>query len=136
MRLLRSSGAVLAGFVATFVLSVAMDALLHALGGFPAAGAPVSAGLFVAAAAYRAVFTIVGGFVTARLAPGRPMTHAMVLAAIGFAAGCVSVVGFYLSDRAGLGPFWYALSIPLMSAPCVIAGAWLALRSGAVRTPR
>jgi hypothetical protein len=86
-RILRSVGAVLAGFFATFILSIATDVVLHAIGVFPASGQPMSNALFVLATAYRTIYTVAGGYITARLAPDRPMAHVWALAIIGLVAG-------------------------------------------------
>ena len=43
----------------------------------------MSDGLFVLATAYRTVFAIAGCYITARLAPDRPMMHALVLGSVG-----------------------------------------------------
>jgi hypothetical protein len=120
--LLPSVGAVLAGFLATFVLSVGTDAVLHAAGVFPAIGQTMSDRLFVLAAAYRAAWTVAGGYLTARLAPHRPLRHALVLGAVGLLVG---TVGLLATWGRGLGPAWYPISIVAMALPCVWAGARL-----------
>src|ERR1041385_7946282 len=80
----RSILAILAGFLATAVLSVSADLILHAIGVFPPWGQPMSDGLFVIATLYRIIFTVLGGYLTARLAPNEPMMHALILGIIGF----------------------------------------------------
>ena len=82
--------------------------------------------LFALAAAYRALFTVAGGYVTARLAPDRPMRHAWILAGIGLVAGLAGVVAYYAIGGAELGPAWYAISIPVEAIPCVWLGGQLA----------
>ncbi len=57
---IRSVGAVLGGFLVTVVAST-----------FPNSLRTMSDPLFILASAYRALFTVVGGFVAARLAPDR-----------------------------------------------------------------
>jgi hypothetical protein len=79
-RILPSLGALLTGFVVVVVLSLGTDVALHASGAFPPWGQPMSDGLFLLATAYRAVFAIAGSYLTARLAPSRPMGHALVAA--------------------------------------------------------
>lgn len=73
--ILRRIGAVVAGFLATCILSIATDLVLHAAGVFPPWGQPMSNALFLLATAYRILYTIAGGYITARLAPDRPMAH-------------------------------------------------------------
>jgi hypothetical protein len=80
---LRRSGAVLAGLLAIFALSLGTDVVMHATGVFPPWGEPMSDGLFVLATAYRTVFAIAGCYLAARLAPDSPMMHALVLGSVG-----------------------------------------------------
>ena len=72
---LASAGAGAAGFLVTALASTAADALMHATGIFPSAPRLMSDPLFALASAYRALFTVAGGYVTARLAPDRLMRH-------------------------------------------------------------
>ncbi len=117
---LRSAGAVVAGLLAVVVPSVVTDGILHATGVFPPVGERMSDGLFLLAAAYRVLYGILGGFVAARLAPRRPMLHALVLGAIGTIASIAGSVAMW-----DLGPAWYSLSVIAMSIPCCWIGARL-----------
>ena len=76
-RLLRSLGALFAGFLVVVVLSLGTDAALHAAGVFPPWGEPMADVLFLLATAYRTLYAVVGTYVTAWLAPHRPMAHAL-----------------------------------------------------------
>ena len=128
-----SAGAVAAGFIVTALASTTADAVMHAAGIFPRAPRLMSDPLFALATAYRALFTVAGGYVTARLAPERPMRHAWILAGIGLVAGLAGVVAYYTIGGAQIGPAWYAMSIPVEAFPCVWLGGRLAasLRSSA-----
>ena len=79
----RSVWSIAAGFLVVVVLSIGTDAILHAAGIFPELGKRMSDGLFILATIYRTVFGVLGSYITARLAPGKPMKHAMIGAAIG-----------------------------------------------------
>lgn len=125
---LASTGSVVAGLVVTAGGATLADMAMHAAGIFPAAPQVMSDPLFALASAYRAVFTVAGGYATARLAPGRPMRHAWLLAGIGVAAGLAGVIAYYVAGGDRLGPAWYALSLPLEAIPCVWLGARLAVR--------
>jgi len=116
----RSVGAIAAGFFITAALSLGTDQVLHVLGVYPPWGEPMfSTGLNVLALAYRIVFTVLGCYLTARLAPRRPMRHALILGWIGFA---LSTLGAIVAMRvANLGPNWYPILLALSSLPC----AWL-----------
>ena len=127
---LASLGAILAGIAVTAVTATLVDMAMHAAGVFPSPPQAMSDPLFVLAAAYRAAFTVAGGYATARLAPDRPMRHAWILAGIGLAAGLAGVAA-YAAGGGRLGPAWYALAIPLEALPCVWLGARLAVSRGA-----
>lgn len=121
----RSFAALLAGFVAVVVLSIATDALMHGTGIFPPLGQPMSDSLFVLALAYRCVIGVLGGYVVARLAPDRPMRHALLSGGIGF---FLSALGAAVSWNAGpeFGPHWYPLALTATALPTAWAGARLA----------
>jgi hypothetical protein len=123
---IRSVVAIVAGFLITAVASTATDAIMHATGIFPSSPRAMTDPLFVIASAYRAIFTVAGGFVTARLAPDRPMRHAWILAGIGLAAGVAGVVFYFIAGSAQLGPAWYPVSIAAEAIPCVWSGGRLA----------
>src|SRR3712207_626266 len=78
-RTLRRVGAVVAGGLTVVVPSTATDAALHATGVYPPPGQPMADELFGLATAYRILYGVMGGYVAARLAPDRPMRHAVVL---------------------------------------------------------
>jgi hypothetical protein len=116
----RSFGAVFAGLVAVFVLSLGTDALLHVIGIFPPLGQAMTDQLFVLATAYRTVYGVVGGYVTARLAPDRPMRHALIGGVMGLVLGTIGAVATW-NHVPSLGPHWYPLAIIASAIPC----AWL-----------
>ena len=125
----RRIGAVLAGFLTIVVLSTATDAVLHATGVYPPFGERMSDALFLLATAYRIVFGVMGCYITARLAPDRPMQHALVLGAVGTVLSTAGAVAMW-----DAGPAWYSLAIIAISLPCAWAGARLSvmqLRAGA-----
>ena len=80
----RSIVAVVAGFLAVVGLSLATDQLFHVLEVYPPWGQPMNdTGDNLLALSYRVVYTVLGGFITARLAPRAPMRHVMILGIIG-----------------------------------------------------
>ena len=118
--ILRSVGAVVAGLLFVIIITTATDALLHATGIFPPWGQPMSDSLFLLAFAYRIVYGIVGGYITAWLAPDKPVKHAVVLGAIGFV---LSLAGAAATWNRGpeFGPKWYPLALIVIAIPT----AWL-----------
>jgi hypothetical protein len=126
-RILRSILAVLAGFVAVVVLSVGTDELLHATGVFPPSSQPMSNALFLLATAYRCLYAVAGSYVTARLAPRRPMKHALVVGAVGLVLSLLGAVTTW--DRGPeFGPHWYPLALVATALPCAWTGGRLGTR--------
>ena len=121
-RILRSIGAVLAGVLAVFILSLGTDVIMHALGIFPPWLQPMSDGLFLLATAYRIVYGIVGGYIAARLAPDRPMQHAIALGVVGLA---LSILGAVATWNSGFGPRWYPIALVVTALPCAWVGGKL-----------
>ena len=120
-----SVGAIAAGFIVTALLSVGTDAVMHATGIFPVSGETMSGGLFAWAAAYRIAFTVLGGYVTARLAPRLPMLHVLILGAIGALAATAGTVATWNAGPE-FGPRWYPILLVVTALPCVWAGGLLA----------
>lgn len=118
-RIGRSIWAIFAGFVLVVVLSLGTDAVLHALRIFPALGQRMSNDLFLLATLYRTIYAILGSYITARLAPNRPMWHAMVGGLIGLILGSVGAAATWKHTE--LGPHWYPLVLVATALHC----AWL-----------
>jgi hypothetical protein len=117
-----------AGFVTVAGLSLATDQLLHVLEVYPPWGQPMDeTGLNALALSYRIVYTLLGGFITARLAPRAPMRHVRSLAVIGLAAGTAGAI-FAIAQE--FGPNWYPIALAVTAYPLT----WLGGRIG-VRTP-
>jgi hypothetical protein len=126
----RSIIAVVAGFLTVAGLSLATDQLLHVLEVYPPWGQPMwETGLNALALSYRIVYTLLGGFITARLAPRAPMRHVTVLALIGLAAGTLGAV--VAITQADLGPDWYPVALAATAYPCTWFGGWFGARTPA-----
>jgi len=117
---LRSAGAILLGFVTTVVLSTAADQILHAAGVYPPWGEPMSDGLYAVALAYRLIFAVLGCYIAARLAPARPMLHAMILGAIGLVLSILGAAAMW-----HMGSQWYPIALVLTALPCAWIGGAL-----------
>ncbi|WP_421932630.1 hypothetical protein [Phenylobacterium sp.] len=116
---LQSVVALLAGFAAVAVLSVAADSAFQALGVYPPGREPMNeVGDNLLALSYRCVFGALGSYIAARLAPSRPMAHAMILGAIGTA---VATLGVAATWNLNLGPRWYPIALAATALPC----AWI-----------
>ncbi|WP_246136995.1 MULTISPECIES: hypothetical protein [Myxococcus] len=127
-RVARSVGAVLAGLLVNALLSTGTDAVLHATGIYPPVGQPMSDALFGLATAYRVVFGILGFYVTARLAPDRPMRHVLWLGVVGLALSTLGAVATW-GKGPEFGPTWYPLLLIATVMPC----AWVGGRLGEAR---
>ena len=121
---LRRIGAVAAGLVTIIIVSTAVDIVLHETGFYPPWGDPMNSVHAAVATAYRILISIGGCYLAARLAPDRPMAHAIALGIIGVV---ISLAGAIATWNANLGPAWYALGLIAVSLPC----AWL---GGRLRT--
>ncbi len=119
-RLGQSIGALLAGFVAVVILSLGTDVVLHGAGIFPPLGQRMSDGLFLLATAYRTLYSVLGSYITARLAPYRPMLHALVGGVVGLVLSTAGAVATW--NKATLGPRWYPLALLVLAMPCAWAG--------------
>lgn len=120
----RSIGAILAGVLAGIILSLGTDALMRAAGVFPPPGQRVDDAPLLLATAYRTLYGVAGSYLTARLAPARPMWHALVLGVLGLLA---SIAGAAATWNAGpeFGPHWYALALVVLAMPQSWAGGRL-----------
>lgn len=128
-RLGRSVMAVVAGFLAVAVLSLVTDQVFHMLAVYPPWGQPMwDAGDNALALAYRSVYTVVGGYVTARLAPRNAMRHVLVLGAAGFLA---ALAGALATIPMELGPDWYPIALAVTAFPLVWLGGVLQQRRAA-----
>ncbi|WEX07944.1 hypothetical protein [Chelativorans sp. AA-79] len=76
----------------------------------------MSDGLYLLALAYRVIFAVLGCYIAARLAPARPMLHAMILGAIGLVLSIVGAVAMW-----HMGSQWYPVALVLTALP----SAWL-----------
>ena len=122
-RIGRSILALLAGFVVVVILSIGTDAGLHAMGIFPALGQPIADGrLLLLATAYRTLYGLLSSYVTARVAPYRPMLHAMVGGCVGLT---LNVVGLVSTWNSGLGHHWYPITLTVLALPTAWAGGKL-----------
>lgn len=126
--MIRSIAAVVAGFLVVAGLSLATDEVFHLLRVYPPWGVTMTdPWLFVLALSYRIVYTVLGGWITARLAPRSPMRHVTVLAVIGLIAGAAGVA--VAVGRRDLGPLWYPIGIALTAYPCTWLGGALRVRA-------
>jgi hypothetical protein len=120
--MLRSVLAVLAGFLLIAALSFGADAVLRVVMpyAFDSTGRVDSPAILLLILAYVGVFAVSGCYLTARLAPARPMLHALVLGLLGLAFNVAGTVAAW--DSA---PAWYHIAALSLVMPFAWAGGRL-----------
>jgi hypothetical protein len=115
----KSIWAVVAGVVFIIVVTTLVDIVLHVAGVFPPMDKPIDDRLALLATSYRIVISVAGAWLTARLAPDKPMKHALILGWVGVALG---LVGLAVTWNLGLGPRWYPIALVVLAIPQCWAG--------------
>ncbi len=123
-RLGRSVVAVLAGAVVGIVLSLGSDAGMRALGYLPPLGERATDSSLLVATLYRTAYGVLGAYITAWLAPYRPVLHALVLGTLGLLASAGGAIATWNKGPA-FGPHWYPVSLVILAIPTAWAGALL-----------
>ena len=116
----KSTGAIAAGVIVIVVVTTLVDFALHAVHVFPPMDQPIDNALAALATSYRFVISVAGAWLTARLAPDRPMWHALMLGCVGVVLGLVGVVATW---NLGLGPRWYPIALVVLAIPQCWLGA-------------
>jgi hypothetical protein len=80
------------------------------------------AGLNGLALAYRAAFTVLGGYIAARLAPHAPVGHALALGGIGLVLGALGAAAAW-----EMSPAWFLILVAMSGPPCAWVGGRLAV---------
>lgn len=115
----RSVAAIAGGLLTVVAFSIGTDALIGAR-------AWMQGAWFLLAVAYRSLWSVLGGYVSARLAPRAPVRHALLLGAIGFVLGLGGVAAS--SNDRSMGPVWYPVALVALAVPCTWLGGQLAHR--------
>ncbi len=118
----RSILAIVSGFVVIAALSFSADWAIGYMwpGLFDAAGRTESVGLLTFTLAYVALFAVLGCYLAARLAPNRPMQHALLLGGVGL---LFSVVGTIVAWASA--PAWYHVVALALVMPYAWVGGHL-----------
>jgi hypothetical protein len=126
MNVLKGIGAILAGIVFIVISHTATDFVLEKLGIFT----PPDQGFFVTwmvvtATIYRSLYSIVGGYITAALAPEPRMRWVIILGLIGLITSTLAAIA---TIPLKLGPAWYPIALAVLALPCVWLGGKLRTR--------
>lgn len=124
LRWLRYTGAFVAGFATVAILSMATDAVLHATGIFPTDGSVGTDANLALALAYRTAFTVLGGYIAARLAPANGLRLAIILGIVGTIAAAAGAIAMW-----DVGHNWYAVALAALALPSTALGGWLFTRA-------
>ena len=84
-QILKVIWAVVAGFLFVVIISIATDMILSKTGLMKQPFYENASGLILCVTMYRFIYQVVGSYLTARLAPDKPMRHAMIGGFIGLA---------------------------------------------------
>jgi hypothetical protein len=103
------------------MLDVGIDMILHATGIYPPWLQPMGAPLWLLAITYRSIDGIVGSFIAARLAPARPLRHALALGVIGVVMSTLGLIATWTKGPE-FGPKWYPLALVVIALPCSWVG--------------
>ena len=128
----RSVWAIVAGVLFLIVVTTLVDIVLHLVHVFPPMEVPLDDRLAALATAYRIVISVAGAWLTARLAPDRPLGHALILGYVGIVLGLVGVVATW---NRGMGPRWYGIALVVLAVPQCWLGGWIYERGVSRRTP-
>ena len=123
---LKSIGAVVLGALVAILLSTGSDTMMRLMGFFAEGGPPTGDGPFAVATIYRTVYGVAGAYIAARLAPDRPLMHALILGFLGFIASTAGAVAMW-NKLPSLGPRWYAIVLIVLAIPTAWAGGALHL---------
>lgn len=123
----KSAWAVVAGVLFIILVTTAVDIVLHVVQVYPPMNQPLDDRLSVLATSYRMVIGVAGAWLTARLAPDRPMRHAIILGVVGIVLGLVGVIATW---NAGMGPRWYPILLVVLALPQSWAGGkWFVMQA-------
>ena len=124
LRPLRYAGAFIVGFATVAALSMATDAILHSTGIYPTDGSVGSDANLAIALTYRTAFTVLGGYVAARLAPAHGLRLSVILGIVGTIAATAGAITMW-----HLGHVWYPVALAALALPSTTLGGWLFTRA-------
>jgi hypothetical protein len=123
----KSIWAVVAGVLFIIIVTTLVDIVLHLVRVFPPMDQPIDDRLALLATSYRIVISIAGAWLTARLAPDKPMTHAMRLGYVGVVLGLIGLVATWNGGNGSP----VVSHRPRRAGDPAVLGRWTDLRSHA-----
>jgi hypothetical protein len=119
----RSILCIVIGFLVVVAITIITDVVLHKIHFYPPLGEYTSGSVLIWATVYRTIYGVLGSYITARLAPNRPMMHALIGGAIGTVLATIGAIATW-NHVPPLGPNWYPVSLIVGALPT----AWLGAR--------
>jgi hypothetical protein len=108
-------------------VTIGTDFALHAIRVFPPWDQRVPDGLLLLATGYRTVYSIAASYLTALLAPYRPLQHALAGGVLGFGVNIAGMIATWNGEPA-YQPHWYPLALIVLALPCAWLGGFLRIR--------
>jgi hypothetical protein len=126
MNIIKSIGALAAGYLLSAIFTGVTISVLGAL--FPASYRPENVGWVIFNVIYGCGFAVMGGCLTARLAPSHPFNHALILGIL--MALFAALTGYMVSASPPSAeyanqPGWYYPVLAITVLPSILLGAWL-----------
>ena len=116
----KSIWAIVAGALFIIGVTTMVDVILHITNVYPPWDQPIDNKLAALATGYRIIISVAGAWLTARLAPEKPLKHALTLGHVGVVLG---LLGLAATWTKGLGPHWYPIALVLLAIPqCWVGG--------------
>lgn len=126
----RSILCIVVGFVVVVAITLVTDVILHKIHFYPPLGEYTSGSVLIWATVYRTIYGVIGSYITARLAPARPMKHALIGGAIGMVLATAGAIATW-NHVPPLGPHWYPISLIIGALPT----AWLGAKIFQMQSP-
>jgi uncharacterized BrkB/YihY/UPF0761 family membrane protein len=122
---IKSIFAVFAGLIFIVATHTIVDQVLQAKNILPKDNLWVSTNLILLVIFYRAILSFFGCFLTAHLAPQKPLKHSLILGGIGTV---FSIIGSIANQHYNLGPNWYPWTLVILSLPIAYFAGYLKLK--------
>ena len=118
----RSILCIVVGFIVVVAITLATDVILHKIHFYTPLGEYNPGSVLIWATVYRTIYGTAGSYITARLAPNRPMMHSLIGGAIGtvLATGGATATWNHVPP---LAPHWYPVSLIIGALPTAWVGA-------------
>jgi hypothetical protein len=121
--MLRLILSIIAGLLISAILATVTDHIMHVTGVYPPYGQIYyDTDLFLLASAYRAIYAILGAYVTAVIARKKSRKAVLILGITGAALAIAGLIAMW-----GMGPAWYPVSLAVLAIPFTLLGEKLYL---------